>query len=78
MVKASDLKVEAVVSSHPMVVAGKITEDEAFLEFLTNFGDKNNDGHITLIEWVDYYSAVSANIANDEHFINLMNSYWNL
>lgn len=78
VVKASDLKVVACVKSHPKVIAGDITEDEAFLEFLTNFGDKNNDGCITLIEWVDYYSAVSAAVANDEHFINLMNAYWSL
>lgn len=78
MVKASDLKVEACVKSHPKVISGDITEDEAFLEFLTNFGDKNNDGMITYIEWVDYYSAVSSMVASDEHFINLMNSYWNL
>ena len=78
MVKASDLKVEASVKSHPKVIAGDLTEDEAFLEFLTNFGDKNNDGQITLIEWVDYYSAISSVVASDEHFINLMNTYWNL
>lgn len=75
-VNASDLKVVACVKSHPRVVSGDITEDEAFLEFLTNFGDKNNDGKITLTEWVDYYSAVSAMVASDEHFIGLMNTYW--
>ena len=59
-IKASDLRAAACVSSHPRVVSGEITEDEAFLEFLTNFGDKNGDGCISLVEWVDYYSAVSA------------------
>ena len=47
MVKASDLRVCANVKGHPRVVSGDITEDEAFLEFLTNFGDKNNNGCIT-------------------------------
>ena len=46
-VKASDLRVAINVKNHPKVVSGDITEDEAFLEFLTNFGDKNNDGRIT-------------------------------
>jgi len=77
-VKASDLKVAAVVSSHPKVVSGDLTEDEAFLEFLSNFGDKSNDGRISVIEWVDYYSAVSAAVADDQHFVNLMKSYWDL
>ena len=78
VVKASDLKVEASVKSHPKVVSGDLTEDEAFLEFLTNFGDKNNDGYITQTEWCDYYAAISSMVASDEHFMNLMNTYWNL
>ena len=77
-VKASDLKVAINVSSHPRVVAGDITEDEAFLEFLTNFGDKNNDGRITHTEWMDYYSAVSACVSDDQHFTNLMSHNWSL
>jgi len=39
-VAASDLRVAFKCSSHPKVQSGEITEDEAFLEFLTNFGDK--------------------------------------
>ena len=35
---------------HPKVISGEITEDEAFLEFLANFGDKNNDGKITIVD----------------------------
>ena len=77
-VKASDLRAAACVSSHPKVVSGDITEDEAFLEFLTNFGDKNNNGYITITEWVDYYSAVSAEVQSDDHFCKLVKSYWNL
>lgn len=77
-VKASDLRAAACVSSHPRVVSGDITEDEAFLEFLTNFGDKHGDGCITLVEWIDYYSAVSAEVQNDDHFCKLVKAYWNL
>ena len=77
-VKASDLRAAACVSSHPKVISGDITEDEAFLEFLTNFGDKFNNGYITLTEWVDYYSAVSAEVQSDDHFCKLVRSYWNL
>lgn len=43
-ITASDLQVAYNVSSHPKVISGEITEDEAFLEFLSNFGDKNDDG----------------------------------
>ena len=78
LVKASDLRVCANVKGHPRVVSGDITEDEAFLEFLTNFGDKNNDGCITSIEWMDYYAAVSAMVSDDQHFCNLMKSNWDI
>jgi len=43
-ITASDLRVAYNVHSHPKVISGEITEDEAFLEFLSNFGDVNNDG----------------------------------
>ena len=77
-VKASDLRAAINVASHPKVVSGDITEDEAFLEFLSNFGDKNNDGRITKTEWCDYYAAISANVVDDEHFCNMMSLNWSL
>jgi hypothetical protein len=45
---------------------------------LKNFGDKNGDGKITKSEWDDYYQAVSANIDNDEHFVECMKIAWRL
>lgn len=72
-INAADLKATFPASSHPRVTSGEITEDEAFLEFLANFGDKNNDGKITRTEWLDYYSSVAASVDNDDHFITLMN-----
>ena len=53
-------------------------EEEVFLEFLQNFGDRNRDGKISREEWNDYYAAVSANIEKDEHFIQLMKACWKL
>lgn len=55
-----------------------MTEDEVFTKFLEHFGDKNKDGKITKNEWNDYYSAISSNIDNDEHFVSLMISAWRL
>ena len=31
---------------HPKVKSGEKTEDQVFMEFLQNFGDKNKDGKI--------------------------------
>jgi len=78
IVTASDLRVVYSCNAHPKVISGEITEDEAYLEFLANFGDKNNDGRITNCEWNDYYAAVSSSIDNDEHFVELMRTAWKL
>lgn len=48
------------------------------MAFLQNFGDKNRDGKITREEWNDYYAAVSANIDNDDHFVQLMKNCWRI
>ena len=77
-VTASDLRVCYSCNAHPKVISGEITEDEAYLEFLANFGDKNNDGKISQCEWNDYYAAVSSSIDNDEHFVELMKTAWKL
>jgi Ca2+-binding EF-hand superfamily protein len=77
-ITSADLKGIYDTSMHPKVQAGKMTEDEVFVEFLANFGDKNRDGKITRAEWTDYYAAVSSSIDNDDHFVNLMKSAWKL
>ena len=63
---------------HPKVQSGEMTEDEVFLEFLQNFGDRNNDGKITQEEWLEYYAAVSSSIDNDDHYVQLMKAAWKL
>ena len=55
-----------------------MTEQEVFTEFRASFGDKNGDGQISKAEWNDYYASISANIDNDDHFVNLMAAAWKL
>ena len=78
MITSADLKTVYNCNMHPKVISGEMTEDEVFMEFLQNFGDKNKDGMISKAEWNDYYAAVSANIDNDDHFCNLMRAAWKL
>jgi len=61
---------------HPKVQSGEQTEDEVFLEFLQNFGDRNRDGKVSRQEWNEYYAAVSSSIDNDNHFVQLMKAAW--
>ena len=77
-VTAADLSTVYDCSSHPLVIQGKMTSEEVFVQFLGSFGDKNGDGTITKSEWNDYYAAVSSSVDNDEHFIALMVSAWRL
>lgn len=77
-IQAADLKGVYSASMHPKVISGEMTEDEVFLELLSNFGDRNRDGRIDRNEWNDYYAAVSASIDNDDHFVQLMRTAWKL
>ena len=49
-----------------------MSEDDVFVEFLANFGDKNRDGTITREDWNDYFAAISFNMKNDHQFVNIM------
>ncbi len=77
-ITAKDLKGVYNCSLNPKVASGEATEEQVFLEFLTNFGDANKDGTITKQEWNDYYAAVSSSIDNDDHFVLLMKMAWKL
>ena len=78
VVDSSDLRVVYDTSHHPKVISGEMTDEEVFVQFLASFGDKNGDGKITREEWNDYYAAVSSNIDNDAHFVQLMRNAWKL
>jgi len=71
-ITSADLRVVYDTSQHPKVKSGEMTDEEVFVQFLASFGDRNGDGSITRQEWNDYYAAVSANIDNDAHFVQLM------
>jgi Ca2+-binding EF-hand superfamily protein len=77
-IEAGDLKGVYTANMHPKVISGEMTEDEVFLEFLANFGDKNGDGKVDRKEWNDYYAAVSSSIDNDDHFVQLMKAAWKI
>ena len=45
-IDAADLKSVYNTMLHPKVKSGEMTQDQVFMEFLQNFGDKNKDGKI--------------------------------
>lgn len=78
LIDIRDLKGTFNAEKHPKVVSGEITREQAFDEFARNFNDHTGAGKIEKCEWNDYYAAVSASVQNDEHFISLIKSTWNI
>ncbi|XP_047686326.1 calcyphosin isoform X2 [Prionailurus viverrinus] len=64
--------------AHPKVRNGEWTEEEVLRRFLDNFDSSEKDGQVTLAEFQDYYSGVSASVDTDEEFVAMMTSAWQL
>uniref|UniRef100_A0A9L0RI54 EF-hand domain-containing protein n=1 Tax=Equus caballus TaxID=9796 RepID=A0A9L0RI54_HORSE len=64
--------------AHPKVRSGEWTEEEVLRRFLDNFDASEKDGQVTLAEFQDYYSGVSASVDRDEEFVAMMTSAWRL
>ena len=84
----SDVKDVYNAKNHPDVKQGNKTEQEVIQDFLETFevhrtlskGDAKSkkDGNVTLNEFMDYYSNVSASIDDDEYFKLMITNAWNL
>jgi Ca2+-binding EF-hand superfamily protein len=77
-ISAADLKSSFAGKIHPKVISNEMSEDEVFLEFLTNFHDNNQNGRIDWNEWCDHFASVSSRVDNDQHFEQLMCQLWML
>ena len=64
-------------SNHPKVLIGDLNQEQVFNNFLKHFNDRGV-GLIEKREWDDFYAAVSFNIDNDDHFISLLKSEWQM
>ncbi|KAL6467952.1 hypothetical protein MHYP_G00236290 [Metynnis hypsauchen] len=64
---------------HPKYKSGQWTEEQVFLSFLESFESPyEKDGKVTLEEFVNYYSGVSASIDSDDYFVTMMKNAWKL
>ncbi|XP_008835150.1 calcyphosin [Nannospalax galili] len=64
--------------AHPKVRSGEWTEDKALRSFLDTFDMSDQDGQVTLAEFRDYYSGLSASVDTDEEFVTMVTSAWRL
>uniref|UniRef100_A0A7S3KF90 EF-hand domain-containing protein n=1 Tax=Euplotes crassus TaxID=5936 RepID=A0A7S3KF90_EUPCR len=78
LVKLDDIEKLYDASQHPDVMDGKKTEQEVILEFMQKWDTQEKDGIITIEEFYDYFSDVSASVDTDEYFEAMMKSAWKL
>lgn len=66
---------------HPAVLEGRKTERQILEEFLATFEMALSgvaDGIVTEAEFLEYYTSISASIDNEDYFLQMMNSAWNI
>ena len=85
VVEVSDLQGVYNAKKHPAVIEGRKTEEQVLGEFLETFEQHHNvmadnprDFRVTLEEFIEYYTNVSASIDDDMYFSSMMNAAWNL
>lgn len=67
---------------HPEVKSGKRNESDILNEFIITFDSytnfKDRISQISLQDFIEYYSGISASIADDDYFIDIMNGVWDI
>ena len=84
VVEIDDIKSVYNATTHPDVRIGKKTEDEVLCEFLDTFeshhamyNEDTRDHRVTIEEFMEYYSNISASIDDDRYFELMMKNSWN-
>lgn len=74
-----DLKGVYNVKSNAKYLSGEWSEEQVLKKFLEQFEiGQHKDGTVTLAEFIDYYSGVSASIDNDAYFSLMMAQSWKI
>jgi len=83
IIELDEIKEKYNAKNHPDVKNGKKTEDEVLLEFMETFENTynylcgtDNDGKVTIEEFMEYYENVSMSIDNDQYFEMMISNNW--
>eukprot|EP00075_Anas_platyrhynchos_P021638 XP_027310891.1 calcyphosin-2 isoform X2 [Anas platyrhynchos] len=64
---------------HPLVLAGKATEEEITASFLETLGEScSNPNEVSYSEFEDYYEGLSIGIMDDDDFVNILRNPWGI
>ncbi|KAM9246342.1 calcyphosin-2 [Leptosomus discolor] len=64
---------------HPLVLAGKATEEEIKSSFLETLGEScSNPNEVSYSEFEDYYEGLSIGIMDDDDFVNILRNAWGI
>ena len=66
------------VTSNPAFKAGKITKQQAYEEFLSQWDRLEKDGMVTRDEFEDYYKDISSSIDGDDYFELMIRNAWRI
>jgi hypothetical protein len=64
-------------AGHPVVVDGRMTEQQAIDEFLNCF-ENTTSPTVSQLQFVEAYTNLSATIQSDEQFCELVQGVWSL
>ena len=78
MITVQDIQGIYDVSRNPDFIEKRLTKEQILVNFLNQFDGArgNNDGKVTLDEFLDYYRDLSMSIPSDEYFVQMMESTW--
>jgi len=78
VISVSDIANIYDVSRNPDFIEKRLTKDQILMNFLNQFDGArgNNDGKVTLDEFMDYYRDLSMSLPSDEYFVQMMESTW--
>ncbi|XP_050754467.1 calcyphosin-2 isoform X2 [Gymnogyps californianus] len=64
---------------HPLVLAGKATEEEIKSSFLETLGESCSDpNEVSYSEFEDYYEGLSIGIMDDDDFVKILRNPWGM
>ena len=85
IIDLDEIKEKYNARQHPDVKSGKKTEDEVLMEFLETFENTynylcgtDNDGKVTIEEFMEYYENVSMCVDDDNYFQTMINNAWKM